>query len=122
MPTLGKTWRWKTHRSLEERFWKRVQIGPGCWLWIGSRTKKGYGSIRAPWHGPLLLAHRVSYELHFGPIPPGKYICHHCDNPPCVRPDHFFLGDESLNKLDMHRKGRARGYQRGFQPGGSQRA
>lgn len=53
-------------------------------------------------------AHRVSWELAYGPIPPGLFVCHHCDNPPCVRPDHLFVGTPRDNTLDRDRKGRHR--------------
>lgn len=52
-------------------------------------------------------AHRVAYETEHGPIPKGALVCHSCDNPACVRPDHLFLGDQPLNMADMSLKGRA---------------
>lgn len=75
-----------------------------CWLWSGSRQRTGYGGLS---HArKRLLAHRVSYELHTGPIPAGFCILHACDNPPCVNPRHLLLGTQRENVRDRDRKGR----------------
>jgi len=93
-------------KSIEERFWTKVQKADGCWLWTASvHGTKGYGQINSGGRGRPLQAHRVSWEIHFGPIPDGMIICHHCDNPLCVRPDHLFVGTKSDNALDAVRKG-----------------
>jgi len=95
--------------SIETRFWRKVQIGGGCWEWQGSRsTNMGHGVIR---NGPRggshqTGAHRVSWELHFGPIPEGLDVLHTCDNPPCVRPDHLYLGTQADNNRDRDLRGR----------------
>lgn len=95
--------------SLEDRFWSKVQCGDGCWLWTKSVGRKGYGEFSSGGkHGGSRLAHRVAWELTFGPIPDGLWVLHRCDNPPCVRPDHLFLGDVLANNRDMWSKGRAR--------------
>lgn len=96
--------------SLEERFWEKVdKRGPDeCWSWTGSRNGAGYGKLGG--EEGSQYAHRVSYELANGVVPDGLYVCHHCDNPPCVNPDHLFLGTSQDNADDMVSKGRgARG-------------
>lgn len=93
------------------RFWSKVKKvdGEGCWEWQSTRTPDtGYGLFGVRWHPPrYVVAHRISYELNCGPIPAGMKVCHKCDNPPCVRPDHLFLGTQRSNIEDMRRKGRA---------------
>lgn len=86
-------------------FWSRVSIGDGCWEWAGGKRSFGYGSIK--WQGKFPGAHRVAWMLTNGDIPSGASVLHKCDNPPCVRPDHLFLGDHAENMKDMARKGRA---------------
>jgi hypothetical protein len=94
---------------LSERFFEKVMPEPntGCWLWMGANDNKRYGQIRANGRkGKLLKAHRVSWELHKGSIPPGMNVLHQCDNPPCVSPYHLFLGTLSDNSQDSVNKGR----------------
>ncbi len=93
-------------------FWSRVdRQGKGCWLWLGHRTPRGYGTFthrgQDGRYRPV-RAHRLAWMLVNGPIPPGLLVCHRCDNPPCCRPDHLFLGTASDNVADMTSKGRNR--------------
>ncbi len=90
--------------TLSERVWDKVQKTDNCWEWTGAKNPKGYGMLT--YHNEQFLVHRVSYELAFGPIPPGIWVLHHCDNPACVRPDHLFLGTVLDNNRDMTQKGR----------------
>lgn len=110
--------------TLTERFWKNVdKIGPihpykphlgRCWPWTASVDKNGYGQIgEGGTNGKMLKAHRVSWELHNGPIPIGEGyhgICvrHSCDNPGCVNPAHLDEGSHQDNMTDMKKRGRAR--------------
>lgn len=87
------------------RFWSKVRKTRGCWRWVGTVHKRGRGQF---WDGSrMTVAARFSYELLVGEIPPGLYVCHHCDNPLCVRPDHLFVGTQNDNMKDMAAKGRA---------------
>ena len=83
---------------------KVVQYDVGCWGWTGS-TREGYGRLGLN-SGQGIDAHRLSWLLHHGPIPSGLHVLHTCDNPPCTRPDHLFVGSRSTNMQDMHAKGR----------------
>ena len=89
----------KTRPPLEIRFLARVQKTPTCWLWTGGVNADGYGIV---WLDATrqALAHRVSYALHYGINPRAQCVCHHCDNPSCVRPDHLFVGDQKANTQD----------------------
>lgn len=85
-------------------FWSRIDKSSDCWLWMGAQMGNGYGSMRVG--EKHYFPHRYSYELAFGPIDSGLYVCHRCDTPLCVRPDHLFLGDQFANMQDMWSKGR----------------
>lgn len=99
---------------LARRFWEKVTIPDdpdGCWGWTGTTNRPGgYGQICGVVNGrsKMMGAHRVSWSLHYGPIPDGYYVCHHCDTPTCTRPDHLFLGTPADNMHDRDRKGRGR--------------
>jgi len=88
-----------------ETFWSRTTPEPntGCWLWTGKGGRYGQVSVK----DRPILAHRRAWEFAMGPIPKGAYICHRCDVPGCVNPDHLFLGTAKQNSEDMSRKGRA---------------
>lgn len=95
-------------KPLVERFWPKVDKSGACWLWTGHTNGKcGYGLFMTV-SPKKELAHRVSYELAYGPIPKGKKVLHSCDNPRCVCPDHLFVGTMRDNTADMVKKGRAR--------------
>lgn len=78
----------------------------GCHEWPGTRRADGYGLLF--WEGRLWRAARLLWELEHGPIPEGIFTCHHCDNPPCVRLDHIFLGSTQENTQDSVQKGRSK--------------
>lgn len=88
-------------------FMSRVLKGADCWLWTGAKTTAGYGEFHV--RSRSVYAHRHMWRLVKGPIPVDLFVCHHCDNPSCVRPDHLFLGTSSDNMRDAARKGRIRG-------------
>ena len=98
---------------IEERFWEKVdKNGPvlrqelgACWVWIGAKTRGGYGNVRL--HNPRCnrRAHRVAFFLTFGKLP-NNNAAHRCDNPSCVRPSHLFDATDRENTMDMINKGR----------------
>jgi len=90
-----------------DRFWKYVNKTDTCWLWTGYIGRRRRGIIYPEGERKSIAVHRFSYQHFVGPIPAGMYVCHHCDNPSCVRPDHLFLGTQTDNMRDMVKKGRS---------------
>lgn len=90
---------------LEQRLWAGVDTTGDCWVWTRSTADFGYGKIGDG--SRVRGTHVVSWELTNGPVPEGLWVLHRCDNPPCVRPEHLFLGTAADNNQDMIRKGRA---------------
>lgn len=94
------------------RFWKYVRVqGPDdCWEWTGARNIRGYGNFTVVAYPKdrreQIGSHRFSYRLVHGEIPHDKFVLHKCDNPPCVNPEHLYLGSHNENMADRHAKGR----------------
>lgn len=100
-------------KPVAERFWPKVDQRGGdvdqCWPWIAGRWPTGYGQFFMPGRGPVnnrVYAHRIAYELHYGPIPKGLFVLHRCDNRPCCNPTHLWLGTIGDNNRDRGAKGR----------------
>ena len=83
-------------------FWAKVEKGPDCWIWKGSKSRKGYGKY-------TVIAHKVAYELAKGRVPDGLDVLHSCDNPLCVNPEHLRAGSTKENMSEASRKGRMKG-------------
>ena len=92
---------------LHELLMRKIRVtDSGCWEWTGKRQTGGHKYGHQRLRKRSYLAHRLSWEVTYGPIPEGMLVCHACDNPPCINPSHLFLGSHSANLVDMHRKGR----------------
>lgn len=95
----------RKRRPVKDRFWEKVRKTDDCWEWTGARTQ-GYGAFMVNREVGAKRAHILSYEWNVGPTE-GRWVLHRCDNPPCVRPDHLFLGTNADNMRDMSAKGRS---------------
>lgn len=98
-------------KTAEEKLEGKYEIvtESGCWIWTGLTSQQGYGVIRVQVDinkVRSLFAHRVSYKKHKGDFDPSKFVCHKCDVPSCVNPNHLFLGDVVDNNQDKINKGR----------------
>ncbi len=94
--------------TVRERIENQIEINIyNCWVWQGATndgTANGYGNIKIL--GEKKLVHRVYWEIINGCIPKDMCVCHHCDNPPCINPEHLFLGTHTDNMRDKTNKGR----------------
>jgi len=102
-------------KPVNERFEEKFIPEPnsGCWIWVAASFKNGYGAFRIGGKRPYEhCAHRASWRIFHGEIPHGMDVCHRCDSPWCVNPDHLFLGSRSENFADAKNKGRIGGFLR----------
>ena len=112
--------RYKKHGDPHKADWKRlkgsnleeklklnsIENENGCWIWQGSKSNHGYGSVSVS-RGKTMLVHRLAFKLWCGELPDYLFVCHHCDEPLCVNPNHLFLGTNQDNIDDKIFKGRA---------------
>lgn len=90
---------------MDQRIWRTCLLGDDCWEYQGWRDRNGYGRTKLGWRRQMV--HRTAYEIYYDVrLEPGVCVLHRCDNPPCIRPDHLFVGNDSMNMLDCVAKGR----------------
>lgn len=95
----------RVKETVSERLKAKTTVQPnGCWVWTGNTNKKGYGLLSVG--GRNRSCHRLVYAEQHGKIPDGLCVLHRCDNPPCINPDHLFLGTNAENNQDKIDKGR----------------
>ena len=97
----------KNPRPLIDRFFEKIIKTNTCWIWNGPKNKGGYGFFsKGRRIDGKILAHRYSFEIHNKIKPNSLYVLHKCDNPPCVNPDHLYLGTQVENMSDAAIRGR----------------
>ena len=95
-------------KNTPDLFWSRVRKSSKCWEYKSPRSGSSQDYPQIRYGGKYWVVSRLSWFLSFGEIPEGMFICHHCDNPKCVRPDHLFVGTADDNNKDKAKKGRAK--------------
>lgn len=95
-------------KSTPKYFWSKVDKSKECWEWTGCKDRDGYGQFG--YNNRQWKAHRIAYFFSHGSIDDSKLICHHCDNPKCVRPEHLYQGTVKDNSQDMINRGRHKSF------------